>query len=305
MHDHSHGITHDGSGGQVKTRNLFITMILNFVITVFELVGGLLFGSLALISDALHNFSDGTSLIISYIAIRLSRHPSSAKHTFGLKRANILAAIINAATLIVISVFLFKEAIHRFMEPEIVSGKIMVVVSLIALVANVLGTYLLHSDAKHNMNIKSSYLHLLSDAVSSFGVILGGVAIWTMGWYWIDPLLTLLISVYVLYESWKIVKESIHIIMMGAPADIDILQIEKDIESIPNVNDLHHVHIWMLDDNQIHFEGHVKLDDMPLSATEPILNEIHRILEEKHGIHHITIQFECQKCDSVDSLIHK
>jgi cobalt-zinc-cadmium efflux system protein len=296
---------HHGSGDSVKIKNLFITMLLNFLITVFELIGGLLYGSLALISDALHNFSDGTSLIISYIAIRLSYHPSSPRHTFGLKRANILAAILNATTLIVISVFLFREAIHRFIHPEAVSGRIMIVVSIIALLANIAGTYLLREDARRNINIKSSYLHLLSDAVSSFGVIVGGIGIWLYQWYWIDPLLTIMIAVYVLFESWKIVKESIHIIMMGAPADIDILEIEKDIENIPNVKDLHHVHIWMLDDNQIHFEGHVKLDDMPISKAETVLERIQHVLKEKHGIQHITIQFECHQCDSVNSLLHK
>lgn len=300
---HHHDHNHASATSEIKSKNLFFTMILNLTITVFELVGGLVFGSLALISDALHNFSDATSLIITYIAIKLSRLPSSPRHTFGLKRANIMAAIINAITLIVISIFLFKEAIHRFFEPRVVSGQIMILVSVIALIANVIGTMLLHKDSRKNVNIKSSYLHLLSDAVSSFGVILGGIGIAFLGWYWLDPLLTILISIYVLRESWFIVKDAVHIIMMGAPSDIDLLQIEKDIESIDGIQDLHHVHVWMLDDNQIHFEGHVKVKDMLVSQAETILENIHHLLNEKHHIHHVTIQFECNPCDTEGNLI--
>lgn len=282
--------------GSLTIGKLTITILLNFGISLLELIIGFVFGSLALMSDALHNFSDGISLIISYIAIKLGERPTSPRHTFGLKRANILAAVINAVTLIIISFFLIKEAILRLFSPEPVSGVMMMFIAAMATIINIICTLILHADAKNNINIRSSYLHLLTDAVSSFAIVLGGIAIYLFRWYWLDPLLTLFISVYILFESWQIVREAIHIIMMGAPAGIDLQQIRQAIEALPEVIDIHHMHIWMLDDHHIHFEGHVTTHDIPISQTDAILRTITALLQEKFGIDHVTIQFECSTC---------
>ncbi|HLP58055.1 MAG TPA: cation diffusion facilitator family transporter [Candidatus Deferrimicrobium sp.] len=275
---------------------LFITMTLNLLITVVQVIGGLISGSLSLLSDAVHNFSDAISIIISYIAIRLGKHPSSIRYTFGLKRAEILAAVLNAATLIVICFFLFKAAYERFMSPKTIAGGTMVSVAVIGLIANIVGTLLLKEGSRQNINIRSAYLHLLGDTVSSVAVILGGLSIIFFQIYWIDPLLTVLISIYILRESFEIVKEALDVLMMGVPENISIENIRTQIEEIPNIKNIHHVHVWRLSDKDIHFEAHIDVEEMTVSETCGLGNMIEEKLKHDHGITHVTLQFETDKC---------
>lgn len=275
---------------------LFITMMLNFLITAAEIIGGIASGSLSLISDALHNFSDGISIVISYIAIRLSKHPETESYTFGLKRAEILAAVVNSSTLIAICFYLFKESYKRFTAPEPIEGGIMMLTATVGLLANVIGTLLLREGSRGNMNIRSAYLHLMSDAVSSVAVILGGAAICFFNIYWLDPVLTVLISLYVLKESFDIIKDATNVLMMGSPKSVSLEEIQKEIEQIPGVRNLHHIHIWMLNENSVHFEGHVEVEDMPVSESA----RIRELIEEKlhrHHISHVTLQIECDTSD--------
>ena len=291
-HDHHH------IDSSTSTVRLFITMILNFLITVVELIGGVLSGSLSLISDALHNFSDGIAIIISYIAIRLGKQPQTYKYTFGLKRAEILAAAINAGILITICIYLFKEAYERFVSPQHIEGGMMITVAGIGLVANVVGTLLLKKGSKGNINIRAAYLHLLGDAISSVVVIIGGICIQLFGMYWVDPLLTVLISVYILKKSFEIVKESINVLMMGAPQSISIQNIQKALEDIAGIKNIHHVHIWRLGEHDIHFEAHIDVDDILVSQTTSLCSTIEKQLKFNHGITHVTLQFETDKCES-------
>lgn len=291
-HDHHH------IDRSTSTVRLFVTMMLNFLITVVEVIGGLLSGSLSLISDALHNFSDGIAIIISYIAIRLGKHPKTFKYTFGLKRAEILAAAFNAGTLIAICIYLFKESYERFVSPQHIEGGLMILVAGIGLIANVVGTLLLKKGSKDNINIRSAYLHLLGDAVSSVAVIIGGICIQLFRMYWVDPLLTVLISVYILIKSIEIVKESINVLMMGAPEGVSIENIQKELENIPGIKNIHHVHVWRLGEHDIHFEAHIDVDDMRVSQTTSLCTHVEEKLKHNHGITHITLQFETDKCDS-------
>lgn len=284
---------------EISGSRLLITMVLNFVITAAEIIGGILSGSLSLISDALHNFSDGISIIISYVALKLRSKEHSQRHTFGLKRAEIFAAVINSSVLLIISIYLFYEAVVRLINPQIVQGKLMTGVALIGLVANVLGTALLQRDAKHSLNIKSAYLHLLSDAVSSLGVVLGGLAIFFWQVYWIDPILTILIGLYILKESYKILIQAVHILMEGAPPDIDLKALQKAVENIPDVQDIHHIHLWTVGEGDLHLEGHVNIDDMKISESDLLRKKIEEILTRDFGINHITLQFECNQCKRV------
>lgn len=290
-HDHNH---HHGLN--TTTGRLIITMLLNFVITVAQIVGGIISGSLALISDALHNFSDGISIIISYIALKLKQKDNSHSHTFGLKRAEILAAVINASVLIVIYIFLFYEAFLRFSDPHKVEAGLMTTVAFIGLIANIMGTYLLKRDSANSINIRSSYMHLLSDSVSSVAVIIGGVAIAVWDVMWIDPLLTVLIGIYIIKESYDILGEAIHVLMEGAPADLSLNEIKICVEKFPEVDDIHHIHVWTVGDNDIHLEAHVNVNDMKISESDKLRNKIEQLLESKFGIHHITLQFECNQC---------
>ena len=292
-HNHSHN-----NGNETSEKNLFITMALNFFITIAEVIGGFISGSLSLLSDALHNFSDGISIIITYIAMRLSKKPKTFKYTFGLKRAEIIAAIINASTLIIISFFLIKEAIERFNNPSPITGSLMLIVASLGLVANVIGTLLLKKGSEGNLNIRAAYFHLLSDAVSSLAVIIGAVFIIFYKIYWIDPLLTILISLYILKETYRIVKESLDIVMMSSPEGIDLNELKILIESLTGVKNVHHVHLWKLNDNDTHFEAHIEVEDMAVSKTTEIQKQIEQNLHDKYEINHTTLQFECNKCDN-------
>ncbi len=292
FHDHQH-VTTEMSGSR-----LLITMILNFGIAAAEIIGGILSGSLSLISDALHNFSDGIAIIISYFAIRLKLRPRDTHYTFGLKRSEIIAAIINASTLIIICFYLFKEAYQRFIAPEPIAGGLMIIVASFGLAANIAGTLLLRSGSKNSMNIRSAYLHLLSDAVSSLAVILGGIAIYFFHVYWLDPLLTVLIGLYVLKESYRIVAEAVQIIMMAAPADISLENLKHEIEAVTGVQNLHHAHLWQMNEQDIHFEGHVDVGEMPVSKTGDLLHQIEHLLMDKYAVNHVTLQFECNQCSS-------
>ena len=290
----SHNHTHNDN--EQSKSNLIITMLLNFLITIVEIIGGILSGSLSLISDALHNFSDGVSIIITYIAILLSKKPRTLKYTFGLKRAEILAAIINSSTLIIISFYLIKEAIERLYSPTPVTGTLMLIVASAGLVANALGTFLLRKGAKGNINVRAAYFHLLSDAISSVAVIVGSIFIIFLNIYWVDPLLTILISLYILKEAYSIIKEAVDIIMMSSPHDIDLQKVKKIIEGIPEVKNIHHVHIWKLNDNDIHFESHIEVEDTLISNTILIQKSIEDKLHKAFDINHFTLQFECDKC---------
>lgn len=291
---HNHSLVNSNSTGS----RLIITMLLNFVITIAEIIGGILSGSLSLISDALHNFSDGIAVIISYFAIQLKKKPNTEKHTFGFKRAEILAALINAAALVAISIYLFYESIIRLISPQEVEGGLMTLVAAIGLLANVIGTVLLKRDSGSSLNIKSAYLHLLSDAVSSAAVIAGGIAIYFFRIYWLDPILTIIISIYVLKESFEIVTNTLHVLMEGTPPNISMEKVKKLVEQIDGVVDIHHLHIWTVGEDDIHLEAHVNINNMLTEESDSLRMKIEKLLHENFNIHHSTIQFECGVCET-------
>jgi cobalt-zinc-cadmium efflux system protein len=211
----------------VSGKNLLLTILLNVIITIAQLIGGIVSGSLALLSDAVHNFSDVLSLVVSYVANWLTRkRKQTLTQTFGYKRAEIVAAFFNAATLIVIAVFLIVEAIGRFTHPQEVSGNIVILLALLGIIANGLGVFFLQKDASHNLNMQSAYLHLLTDMLTSVAVMIGGLLMKYLGWFWIDPVLTMIISIYLIYMSWRIFIESLKILMLFAPDEL-VMQILK------------------------------------------------------------------------------
>ena len=276
-----------------------ITILLNFLITVVEIIGGIISGSLSLISDALHNFSDGVAVIISYIALRLRERDNSQRHTFGLKRAEILAAVINSSVLLVISLYLFYESGQRLIHPAEVQGRLMSGIAAIGLVANIIGTLLLRRDSDSSMNVRSAYLRLFSDALSSLGVLLGGLAIYFWKIYWLDPVLTILIGLYILKESYHILISAIHVLMEGAPPDIPAEKVKEVIESFEEVEDFHHLHLWMVGENDVHLEGHVNIRDMLVSESNDLGRKIEEKLKHQFEINHVTLQFECNQCQGV------
>lgn len=286
-------MSHNHNHGNLKGKNLFISIILNFVITIAQIIGGILSNSLALLSDALHNLSDGLALVIAYIANKIGKKDSNERKTFGYKRIEILAAFINSLVLIVISIYLFIEAVKRFMNPEPINGSLMFIIAVIGLIANLVAVLLLHKDSKNSLNIKAAYLHLIGDTISSVAVIAGSILIIYYDLYWIDPVLTFLIGIYILKETYSILKETIDILMQAAPYDINIREIQNEIIKIDKIFDIHHVHLWKLSDHEIHFECHVQLNEnITVNETDGILNKIENLLHDKFNIYHVTVQFE-------------
>lgn len=265
----------------------------NVGIALAEVVGGLLSGSLALISDAVHNLADTLSLIISYIAIRLSRIQHNEKHTFGLRRSEILAAFINSSLLIAVSGFLILEAVQRWLHPREINFTLMGWIAVAGLAGNVAGMLLLQGIRKESLNIRSAYLHLLGDTISSVAVIGGAIIMAFTGWHFVDPLLTILISLYIGYEAFHILRNAVSILLMSAPPGTDIQAISQRILQIEGISDIHHVHIWRLDDNTIHFEAHVRADaDIPLKQADLLREKAEEILTTEFGIAHVTLQIE-------------
>jgi len=280
-----------------ESRNLLITVWLNFIIAIAELFGGFFSNSLALISDALHNLSDATAMLITYVALKVSKKDATEKHTFGYKRIQILAALFNAVTLVVICIFLIFEAYDRFQNPQSVKTTPMLIVAVIGLVANLISVLLLQKFSASNLTIKAAYLHLIGDTLSSVAVIGGGILMMYFGWYWVDPLITVLISLYIIKETYHILIETYQILMQSAPANIKIDALRTYIKSIEGVKDIHHIHLWSLTDQQVHFEAHIEfLEDLKISECQPVYKQISEGLEHNYGISHVTLQAELAFC---------
>lgn len=279
---------------EINKGKLAFVILLNLLISLSEAVGGIISSSLALLSDAFHNMTDTSSLILSWIGLKISKKKKDKKKTYGYKRVQIIVAFINSQFLLVISIFLIIEAFKKLFLPVEIKTSLMLIVAIIGFIANMLSVILLHKDSHHSLNIKSSYLHLLGDTISSVGVILGALLMKIFKIYYFDSIITILIAIYIGYESLKIIIKTINILMQSS-ADLNYEKIKKDIESIPNVNSLHHVHTWLSDEKTIYLEAHVQLCDIPLSHTTSILERINKILSDKYNINHTTIQFEVER----------
>ena len=295
-HEHHH---HEVSG-----KGLLWSVVLNVFITVAQVIGGIISGSMALLSDATHNFSDVLSLIISYIANRLSRKKATDRRTFGYRRSEIMAAFINSATLIILAVFIFTEAVDRILNPTVIRADWVIWLSVLSIFINGLSVLLIRKDSKGNMNIKSAYLHLFSDMLTSVAVLIGGLTMKFFHWYSIDSIFSMLISVYLIVVSWKIFAASLRVLMQFTPKDINLKEIVRKVEEIREIKNLHHVHVWQISEHDIMFEAHVDVkDDISITKFEELLEKITVILE-KYNINHVTIQPEYSVNDS-KSLIHE
>jgi cobalt-zinc-cadmium efflux system protein len=289
----------------VSGKKLLFTIILNIIITLAQLIGGILANSLALISDALHNFTDVITLIISYIANLLTtKKKQNLQQTFGYKRAEIIAAFINGTTLIIIAIFLGYEAIIRFYNPYVIQGNLVIWLALLSIVANGISVLLIQKDAEHNLNMKSAYIHLFTDMLTSVAVLIGGILIKYYQIYWIDSVLTLLIACYLIYMSWNILISAIKILMLFVPKDININSIIKEIEKITEIKNVHHVHIWQLNDHDYHFEAHLEFNkDIKISNFDKICKQVEELLNIKFKIYHVTLQPEFSRNDNKEVII--
>lgn len=302
-HNHAHG--HQHNHPDLKGRNLLISILLNIIITVAQVIGGLVSGSLSLLSDALHNFSDVLSLIVSYIATLFAKKEASTNKTFGYKRAEIIAAFVNSASLIVVAIILIKEAVERFFEAQpVIQSNIVIWLSLLGIVANGLSVLLLKKDADSNMNMKSAYLHLLTDMLASVAVLIGGLVMKFYELYWVDAFLTLIIAFYLIYVGYDLLKTSTRVLMLFTPNTIEVNKIVEALHKIDTIKNVHHVHIWQLNEDEIHLEAHIDFDtDIRLSEFDAILEKIEEEVFHKFGINHVNIQPEYDKVDNKQIIV--
>lgn len=295
---------HNNSHPNKKHRNLVISILLNILITAAQIVGGLLSGSLALLSDALHNFSDVISLIVTYVASKLSKQKASFHRTFGYKRAEILAAFINASTLVIVAILLIIEAIKRFQNPQLIETALVIWLAFIAIIANGFSVLLLKKDAQNNLNMRSAYLHLLTDMLASVAVLIGGLLMKFYDWFWVDSVLTLLIALYLIWVGFDLLIKSSKMLMLFTPDHIDIKDVVRAVHQLPKVNRLHHVHIWCLNDDELHLEAHLEFkEDISLSEFDTILHEIETVLRGQFEINHVNIQPEFNKKDPKEIIV--
>jgi cobalt-zinc-cadmium efflux system protein len=297
-HDHGHEI----EGGSHKAppggkRDLLIALSITFIMMVVEVIGGLLSNSLALLSDAGHMLTDNLALLLSFFAMKFATLPATERKTWGFYRLEILAALLNGVVLVLLSLYIIYEAYLRMLHPQPVQGALMLIIAIIGLVANIAGALILIRHRDTNLNIRGAFLHIVGDALSSVGVIIGGIIILYTGWYLIDPILSMLISLVIIYGSWALVKESVNILLESVPAHIDIDVVASEMAKIKGVREAYHIHAWTITSGVYAMSAHVLIDDQPVSGCRNIVDEIKELLADKFNVLHSTIQLECDKCE--------
>jgi len=275
-------------------QRLIWALLVNVILTFAQIAGGVISGSLALIADALHNFSDAVSLLIALIARKWAEKPADKNRTFGYKRAELIGAMINLTTLILIGFYLLFEAVMRIFEPEPITGWIVVIIACVALIIDVITAALTYALAKNSLNIRAAFLHNLADALSSVAVIIAGTLIILYEWYFVDTICTFIIACYVIYHGYIEIQSVIRILMQSVPTDIDINEVTAKLEEIEHVQEVHHLHVWELNEHDRSLEAHIVISEAGHQDTEIIKGQIKDILNESFQITHSTIEFEIQ-----------
>jgi cobalt-zinc-cadmium efflux system protein len=295
-HHHSHGHSHaHGATGTILIVSLAVTLL--FVAT--EAVAGWWSGSLALLSDAGHNFTDAFGLLLAATAYSFESRPGDEVKTFGYQRTGVLAAFVNALMLVVISVFLIWESVQRLRSPEPVDDRVMLIIAVIGLVVN-LGIAWGVSGHGKDLNMRAAFLHQIGDAASCLGIIIGALVIRATGWLAVDPILSIIMSVFIIWTAWDIFKDSLNILLEGLPKGMNLAEVTREIRGVPRVDDVHDLHIWSLGSDASALSCHVVIEDMPTSESELILADVNRVLANRFHIHHATIQFEHTRCAVAD-----
>ncbi len=277
-------------------------MLINLLIPVAQIAGGMVAGSMALISDAVHNLGDFTSLLIAYAAHMAGKKGPSLKHTFGMQRMEVLAAVVNVALLGGAAVYIAIEAISRLASPAPVELGIVAWMAMLGIVGNGLSALILHRDSMHNLNARGAFLHMVGDLMTSAAVLVGAVVMRFVDAPWIDPALSLAIVAYIAASGFSLLKDAVHVLMDGTPRGLDLNQLKAEIESIDEVQGIHYLHAWSVGGRSVAMTCHVVVPDQPISATENISVKIARLLMEKFDIDHPVLQFETRECGTGELL---
>jgi len=288
--NHEHGFS---AGNKLK-----YGIFLSAAILAAEIIGGILSNSLALLSDAGHVFSDIIALGLSWYGVRQASRPADTRMTFGYHRIGVVVAIVNALTIFLIAAVILYEAYQRFREPPEVESQLMIIVAVVGLAVNILVTFWLRREQRSNINVRSAFWHAAGDALASVGVIIGGLVIMFTGQFWVDPLISVLISLIIISAAWAIFREGMRVILEATPRDVDIILLVKTLKEIPGIKDVHDVHVWSLTPELRAMNGHIAIDDVSISKAGQLRSTIESVLREKFNIKHTTIQMECGECDS-------
>jgi len=277
-----------------------IFIFLSSFVLIMEVVGGIYTNSLALISDAGHVLIDLLALLLAYFAMRLSKRASTKEFTYGFYRAEILAAVANGIILIFLTLYIFYQSYRRFLSPQTINGPEMFIIAIIGLAANLYVVIRMQSDEKHNLNVRGAYLHVLSDTVSSIGVVIASVFIIVTGNYIFDPIVSALIGVFILISCLRLIRESTHILMEAVPEHIDLLKVSNDIRKIPSVKEVHDLHIWSIASDVYALSAHVLIEAKDVNSLNKIITEINDMLKSTYNITHTVIQTECEQCANTE-----
>ena len=301
MAGHHHHVDPDAGDARV-----FWAVVVNLGLTVAQIIGGVLSGSLALIADAIHNLSDAISLIIAFFARKIARRPADQNMTFGYGRAEVVAALVNYTTLIVIGFYLAYEAILRFFNPSEVDGWLVVIVAGIALAVDLVTALLTYSLSKQSMNMRAAFLHNVADALGSIAVIIAGVLILIYDWRLVDPIVTLLIAGYILWQSFSEIGAVIRVLMLGSPRDLNTDKVLESIRCVDGVASVHHLHLWQMQEHENALDAHLVISSGQWTNADRVKEAVKGVLQKEYSISHSTLEIECSNhaCPHPDTIGH-
>jgi cobalt-zinc-cadmium efflux system protein len=292
MHNHSH--SHFGDLANQNTKRLALSLGLTAAFVIVEIIAGIWGNSLALLTDAAHNFTDVIALGLSWYALHLATQPANAGKTFGYHRAGILVALANSTTLVLIALGIFYESYHRLISPPEVDTTILIGVGAVAFFINLGTALLVKKGSEHDLNLRSTFLHLMGDVLSTLGAVAAGVVIAFTNWNWLDPLVSVLIGVLILWNAWGILRQTIHILLESTPQSINIDAMVEDLNKVAGVQGVHDLHVWSINENLQVLSAHIVTDDMQISESASIQKSINETLAHKYNIQHATLQMECK-----------
>jgi cobalt-zinc-cadmium efflux system protein len=292
--NHSH--THVADVTAQNAKRLALSLLLTAAFVVVEIIAGILGNSLALLTDAAHNFTDVIALGLSWYALKIALKPAHAGKTYGYHRVGILVALINSTTLILIALGIFYEAYRRFLLPPEVNSGILIGVGALAFIINLITAWMVKDGSEHDLNLRSAFLHLMGDVLSTLGAVIAGVIIFFTQWNWLDPLVSVLIGVFILYNAWGILRQTIHILLESSPENIDVSKMVTDIRAVDGVRDVHDLHVWSISEDLRMLSAHIVIDDLPISMCMSIQKNINEVLAHEYKIQHATLQMECEGC---------
>jgi cobalt-zinc-cadmium efflux system protein len=299
MQSHSH--THFGDIAKQTIARLSLALFLTLGFVFVEAASGFFANSLALLTDAAHNFTDVIALGISWYAVWLTTRPSNAKNTFGYHRVGILAALLNSTTLVLISLGIFYEAYRRLISPPQVNSEVLVGVGIIAFIVNLVTALLVQHGSEYDLNIRSAFVHLMGDVISTIGAVVAGIIIYFTHWNWLDAFVSVLIGILILWNAWGILRETVDILLEATPRDVDMSAMVIDMMQVRGVIGIHDLHVWSITQGLRTMSAHVLTEDVSISSGAEIQHQLSHLLYQRYNVGHATLQLECVDCE-LDSL---